>query len=103
MSTADPEGCAKWDRGNGLLQPSAYLYECDERFYEMQSKWHKQGGLDETGLWDARTNDPQELACRLCGMELGWRRAGPLVHPDETVPYFSRLTGQRQGYTRPQK
>ena len=101
METIDPEMSARWDRGDGVVQPSAYLYEGDERFNAMQSKWDEQGGLDETGRWDARTNDPQELACRLCGMELGWRRAGPSVHPDETVPFVDRTSGLRQGYTRP--
>ena len=83
------------------MQRSVYLESGDQPFDEIQSKLERDqdGFLDETGRWDARSNDPQDLACRLCEMELGWRRASPLVLPNETVPYFCRQSGRKYGYT----
>ena len=57
--------------------------------------------LDQSGLWDPLRNNPMDLACRVCETEFGWRRASPLVLPNESVPYFDRSYGGRLGYTPP--
>jgi hypothetical protein len=84
-------------------RPSVYFEYNDEKGIKMCHilTANQKYELDQSGLWDALTNNPMDLACRVCEKEFGCRRASPLVIPNESVPYFDRSWGRRLGYTPP--
>ena len=92
----------KDEYGRANAKHSVYWSQKERHGLEMDHMLHhhQAGLLDYSGLWDVRNYmNPIDLACRLCEMELGWRRASPLVHPNETVPYYCMRSGLRRGYT----